>query len=346
MKLFLNLLLLFVVISANGQSIEMSKILEEIDDQENLSGVVLVGQKGQIIYQNTYGFANQTTNTPNKIDTKFFIGSLTKQFTAVLVMQQLEAGKLELDSPIINYLPEFREDTGGKITIRHLLTHTHGIPNAADGANISSLTKQEFESKYCHAELEFSPGTQFKYSNINGYYLLGEILEQVSAKKFSQLLEEKILKPLNMTNTGVYNPKSSPNNLAMGSLQDEDNFSSAPPVDMSFSISAAGIFSTVEDLHNWDQAIRNEKLLSEDGFRQVFTPFNDSIRYGLGWYLNDPEINGVKHLLAGHTGGASGFKSQMMRGVHDDDVVVIFLSNSNKYVELRYPLMNVLLSTN
>ncbi|SMG22023.1 CubicO group peptidase, beta-lactamase class C family [Marivirga sericea] len=345
MKLFLNLLFLFVVVSANGQSIEISKILEEIDAQENLSGVVLVAQEGQIIYENTYGFANQTTNTPNNIDTKFFIGSLTKQFTALLVMQQLEAGKLALDAPIINYLPNYREDTGEKITIRHLLTHTHGIPNASDSANFSALTKEEFEKRYCQANLEFAPGTQFKYSNIIGYYLLGEIIEKVSSKEFSQLLEEKILKPLNLTNTGTYNPASSPKNLATGSLQNEGNFSNAPPVDMSFSLSAAGIFSTVEDLHKWDQAIRNEKLLSEDDFKQVFTPFSDSVRYGLGWYLNDPEINGVKHLLASHTGGAGGFKSQIMRGV-EDDVLVVFLSNSDKYIELRYPLMNALLIKN
>ena len=170
MRLLIKIFLLLVTIAAHGQTERISKILDEIGSKEDLSGVVLVGQGGQIIYQEAFGVANQSFSIPNNLDTKFLIGSLTKQFTAILVMQQVEAGQIDLDAPLTKYLPNFRKETGDKITIRQLLTHTHGIPNAEQMDRYKPMTKEEFIKKYCEANLEFSPGTQFKYSDIVGYY--------------------------------------------------------------------------------------------------------------------------------------------------------------------------------
>lgn len=343
MRLLIKIFFFLATITANGQVERISKILDEIDSKEHLSGVILVGQGGQIIYQKAYGTANQSFSIANNLDTKFLLGSLTKQFTATLVMQQVETGKLNLDAQLTKYLPDFRKETGDKITIRHLLTHTHGIPNADQTDRYKPMTKEEFVKRYCETDLEFSPGTQFKYSDIVGYYLLGVILEKVTNNDFAKLLEEKIFQPLGMKNTGYYSQEVIRQNFATGYLQKVNGFSNAPYWDMSQSFSAAGVYSTVGDLLMWDKALRKTQLISEKGLNTIFTPYNDKIRYGFGWFINDPEINGAKRLFAGHTGGASGYKSEIMRGI-DDDIVVIYLSNTDKYVEIRYPIIETIMS--
>jgi len=343
MRLLIKILLLLTTITANGQSERISTILDEIDSKEHLSGVVLVGQDGQIIFQKAYGTANQSFGIKNNFDTKFLIGSLTKQFTAMLVMQHVETGQLNLDLPITTYLSDFRKETGDKVTIRHLLTHTHGIPNAEQTNRYKPMTKEEFVKRHCETNLEFTPGTQFKYSDIVGYYLLGIILEKATNKNFAKLLEQKILEPLGMKNTGYYSQEMIQKNFSTGYLQKENGFVNAPYWDISQSFSAAGVYSTVGDLFKWDNALRKTQLISEKGLNAIFTPYNDKIRYGFGWFINDPEINGVKRLFAGHTGGASGYKSEIMRGI-SDDIVVIYLSNTDKYVEIRFPIIEAIMS--
>lgn len=204
MRLLISIFFLLSSISTYGQVEKISEILDEIDSKEHLSGVVLVGQDGQVVFQKAYGIANQSFGIENNLDTKFLLGSLTKQFTAILVMQLVENEQLSLDVPITTYLPNFRKETGDKITIRHLLTHTHGIPNPDLTDRYKPMTKEEFIQKYGEENLEFEPGTQFEYSNIVGYYLLGVILEKVTNKDFAKLLKENIVEPLDMENTGYY----------------------------------------------------------------------------------------------------------------------------------------------
>ncbi|MGM0580714.1 MAG: serine hydrolase domain-containing protein [Bacteroidota bacterium] len=343
MRFLLTIFLLLITNSLYRQVEKISIILEEIDSKEHLSGVVLVGRGEEVIFQKAYGSANQSFDIPNNIDTKFLVGSLTKQFTAVLVMQLVEADQLNLDESISTYLPDFRNDLGDKITIRHLLTHTHGIPNADLTNRYKSMSKEEFVSEYCETDFEFQPGSQFEYSNIVGYYLLGVILEKVTNKDFPKLLEDKILNPLDMQNTGYYSQDTVLQNLATGYIQNENSFLYAPHWDMSQSFSAAGMYSTVGDLFKWERALRSTQLLSNSGIETIFTPYSDEIRYGFAWHINDPEIKGKRQLFAGHNGGANGYKSQIMRGVNEE-LVVIYLSNTDKYVELRYPIIEVLMS--
>ncbi|WMN12001.1 serine hydrolase domain-containing protein [Marivirga salinae] len=343
MRILISILFFLVSISTYGQTDKISGILDEIDAKEHLNGVVLVGQDGQVIFQNAYGIANRSFGIENNLDTKFLIGSLTKQFTAVLVMQLVENGQLSLDEPITKYLPNFKKETGDKITIRHLLTHTHGIPNADLTDRYKPMTKEDFVKKYGEKNLEFESGAQFEYSGIVGYYLIGVIVEKVTSKDFAQLLQENILEPLDMKNTGYYSQDTIQQNLATGYIQKENSFLNAPHWDMSQSFSAAGMYSTVGDLFKWDQALRGTQLISKASFKEIFTPFNDEIRYGFAWFINDPEISGKKRLFAGHNGGANGYKSQIMRGINED-LVVIYLSNSDKYVEIRYPIIEALLS--
>ncbi|WP_296622200.1 serine hydrolase [Marivirga sp.] len=343
MKFILTILFFLSSISTYCQVEKISEIFDEIDSKENLSGVVLVGQDGQVIFQKAYGIANQSFGIENNLDTKFLIGSLTKQFTAMLVMQLAETGQLSLDVPITTYLPNFRNETGDKITIRHLLTHTHGIPNPNLTDRYKPMTKEEFIQNYAEANLDFEPGAQFEYSGVVGYYLIGVILEKVTNKDFAKLLEENILEPLDMRNTDYYSQDTIQQNFATGYIQKDSSFLYAPHWDMSQSFSASGIYSTVGDLFKWDRALRGTQLISNTGVETIFTPFSNKIRYGFGWFINDPVINGEKRLFAGHNGGANGYKSQIMRGINED-LVVIYLSNTDKYVEIRYPIIEAVVN--
>lgn len=343
MKTPIRIFFLLATITANAQTEIISGILDELDSKEHLSGVVLVGRGGQVIYQNAYGMANRSFGIANNLDTKFLLGSLTKQFTAMLVMQQVEAGLLDLDAPLTMYLSDFRKETGDKITIRHLLTHTHGIPNADETERYKPMAKGEFVKKYCEANLEFSPGTLFEYSDVVGYYLLGIILEKMTNTDFAELLEERIFEPLGMSNSGYFSQDTILQNFAIGYLQKESGFLSAPHWDMSQSFSAAGVYSTAGDLFKWDEALRKADLVSEESLTVIFTPYSDKVRYGFGWFINDPEINGAKRLFAGHTAGANGYRAEIMRGINDD-IVVIYLSNTDKYVEMRYQIIEAIMS--
>jgi CubicO group peptidase (beta-lactamase class C family) len=152
--------------------------------------------------------ANLEWQIPNDLQTKFEIGSMTKQFTAVLVLQFVNEGRIQLEGRISDYLPYYRKDTGSRVTVSELLSHTSGIPNFLSSpeflegpASRTSYTVRDFVAGYCSGDQRFEPGTKFEYSN-SGYFLLGAILEQVSGKTYEQLLQEQIFSPLGMKNSG------------------------------------------------------------------------------------------------------------------------------------------------
>jgi len=143
---------------------------------------------------------NREWNMLHEPDTKFRIASITKTFTAVLIMQLVETGKVDLDGKLIDYLPFYRNDTGERVTIHHLLSHSSGIPDYLRIAGfwqnqiLLTYSRKEFVNKYCSGDLEFEPGSKYQYNN-SGYYLLGLIIEEVTGKSFETILQENILNP-------------------------------------------------------------------------------------------------------------------------------------------------------
>ena len=173
---------------------------------DQFNGSILVADKGDVIYSKGLGLANMEWDIPNASDTKHRLGSITKQFTAALILQFVEQGKLDLNAPIAKYLKNYPKAQGDKITIHHLLTHSAGIPNYTSLETFQDIyrnpyTPKEFLTVFQDSVLEFNPGEKFAYSN-SGYFLLGVILEEVSGKSYETLLHENILSPLNMTATG------------------------------------------------------------------------------------------------------------------------------------------------
>ena len=272
---------------ATTKSEKINELMSLYHKYRQFNGSVLVAEHGKIIYKKGFGYANMEWEIPNDPDTKFRLGSITKQFTSMLIMQLVEQGKLKLDDKLSNYLPYYRKDIGEKVTIHHLLTHTSGIPSYTglpkffEDVSRDPYTVDEFVKKFCSGDLEFEPGSKYKYNN-SGYFLLGAIIEKITGKSYEDVLREKIFEPLNMKNTGYDHHKTILSKRATGYDNTFDGFENSPYLDMSLPYAAGALYSTVEDLYLWDQALYTEKLLSQKYKDIMFTPHLSNYAYGWG----------------------------------------------------------------
>ncbi len=307
-------------------------LLKQYYDYGQFNGSILVAEKGKIIYEKGFGMANMEWAIPNQPDTKFRIGSVTKQFTATLVLQLVEEGKIKLDGKITDYLTDYRKDTGEKVTIHQLLNHTSGIPDYTRRSNMAEISRtpygvSDFVKKFASGDLEFEPGSKFSYNN-SGYTLLGAIIEKVTGKTYETVLTERIFKPLGMTNTGYEHHSTLLQKRASGYQKTPDGFVNAAYLDMSIPYAAGSIYSTVEDLFKWDQSLYEDKILSAESKRLMFTPGLGN--YGYGIRITEQPIGKTdqKTKIIGHGGAINGFNSLMTRAVEKRQTVII-LDNVN-----------------
>ena len=318
--------------SAQSKADKMEELMTLYSGYGQFNGSVLVSENGKVIFKNGFGMANMEWDIPNATNTKHRLGSITKQFTAMLILQLVEAEKLNLNAPISTYLPEYPKTTGEKITIHHLLTHSSGIPNYTsfpkffEDKSRNPYTPSQFIQEFQDMELEFQPGEKFAYSN-SGYFLLGAIIEKVTGKTYEENLKEKIFDPLNMKDSGFDHHEKILKNRATGYDKRGDSYTNAPFLDMSIPYAAGSLYSTVEDLYLWDQALENNKLLSKKStdlmFRGQIKDGNGS--YGYGWGVNkmlvDPKNDSL--LVIGHGGGINGFNTLITRIPADQNLVVL-----------------------
>jgi len=287
------------------------------------SGSVLVARDGQVLLDKGYGLADAARNLPNTPKTRFLIGSVTKQFTAMAILMLEAQGKLHVPDSICNYLPDCPA-LWQPITLQELLTHSSGITNYTSLESFQSLVYSQTTSAHMvqlirDQPLDFTPGTQWEYSNSN-YLLLGLVVEHVSGQSYGDFLQQHILGPLGMTDTG-YGPW--PADLAVGYLGVNH------PVrlwDPSTALGAGGIYSTVDDLYLWDQALYTERLLPRAALDRMFSAQMPtgiaSESYGYGWGIDRDH----GHLVISHNGSLPGFESEIARYV-DDHLTIIILSN-------------------
>jgi len=321
--------LLLLSVSILGSPGATQDIESKVDEYINpylkmgtFSGSVLIARKGIILLSKGYGMANYENDVPNTLQTKFRLGSVTKQFTATSIMQLQEKGLLNVDDPISKYLQDY--PNGEKITLHHLLTHTSGIPNFTsfpeyqETMMLPSPVEKTIE-RFKYKPLEFTPGEKFKYSN-SGYILLGYIIEKVSGKSYEDYLKENIFQPLNMMDTGYDHHRPLIKHRASGYVLGTNGLVNAVYIDMSTPYAAGGLYSTVEDLYLWDQALYTEKLVSRNSLDEMFTPFKGG--YGYGWFI----IKAFNRQLITHGGMVNGFYAYISRYV-DDKVCIIVLSN-------------------
>ncbi|UCE41445.1 MAG: serine hydrolase [Candidatus Aminicenantes bacterium] len=326
--------LLSIQIHAFSQD-NISKIdvlIQAYIDLGQFNGSVLVAEKGKVIYKKGFGLANREWNLPNEPNTKFRLGSITKQFTSMLILQLVEKGKLDLQGKLSDYLPYYRKDTGSQVTIHHLLTHSSGIPSYTSIPNFfeeisrDPYSVEEFVKKYCSGDFQFEPGSRFLYNN-SGYFLLGAIIEEITGKTYEEVLNEKIFSPLGMENSGYDRPGPIIPNRASGYSNAFDGYTNAPYLDMSLPYAAGSLYSTVEDLYLWDQALYTEKLLSAEMRELMFTPHMTN--YGYGWGVRQKSLPDSKEKLISiaHGGGINGFNTWIERLV-DEKHLIVLLNNT------------------
>ena len=329
-----SLVLVVLTTAALGQD-KVSKIDDLVKGYHGLgqfNGTVLVAENGRVIYKKGFGYANMEWKVPNDVDTKFRLASITKQFTAAVILQLAEQGKIKLDGKITDYLPDYRKDTGDRVTIHHLLNHTSGIPSYTDKPdffpNVSRNPYEvaDFVKKYASGDLEFEPGSKFHYNN-SAYYLLGAIIEKVTGKSYAEAVKEYIFVPAGMNNSGY--DLSSPliAKRASGYAKTPDGYANAPYLDMSLPYAAGSLYSTAEDLYAWDQALYGDKILSPKSKELMFKAGLEKYGYGVG--ISERELSDkTKVPTIGHSGGINGFSTNIMRFVADKHLVVLLDNTS------------------
>lgn len=294
----------------------------------DFSGTVLLAEKGQPLVAKGYGYANVEWQIPNAPETKFRIGSVTKQFTSMLIMQLRERGKVRLEDSVCVYVAPC-PDTWKPVTIHHLLTHTSGIPTytgLADWRKVNMVPKtiDEMIGFFRDLPLEWVPGDKYAYNN-SGYFLLGVVIEKATGTKYEEALQEMILTPLGMKDTGYDWPGTILPRRASGYQGRGAARVNAPALDMQQPYAAGSLYSTVADLLIWDQALYTEKLLPEAAKTIMWTPFKDGYAYGWGIRAASPASFG--HAQTAHGGGINGFSSMIIR-VPDTNVTAIVLGNN------------------
>ena len=313
---------------AQDRAAKIQEVLTLAHKYRQFNGSALVAENGKVIYKGAYGLANMEWNIPNTPDTRFRLGSITKQFTAAVTLQLVEQGTIKLDAKISDYLPDYRKDIGNKVTIHHLLTHTSGIPSYTgqpgffENVSRNPYKVDDFVKKYASGDLEFEPGSKYSYNN-SGYFLLGAIIERVTGKPYEQLLKANIFDPAGMKNTGYDHHTTIIPKRASGYSKTPDGYTNAPYLDMSIPYAAGSLYSTVEDLYLWDQTLYTDKLLPAQSKALMYKPFLEN--YAYGWVVmnasfkqNDQPVQVIRH-----GGGINGFSTTIVRFPNEKNLIVM-----------------------
>lgn len=292
--------------SANSASAVVDSLLGPLAESGAFSGSVLIAKRGHILVDNSYGFANRFQNINDTPQTRFAIGALTQSFIAVAVMQLAEEGKLKLSDPVSKFISTSNQ-SAQQITVRDLLTQTSGAPGSPNAPATV-------------------PGTGFTYSPLN-YLLLGNIIQAVTGETCQAYVQQHILTPLNLTNTGFIT--SSMSKVDNGATGYDDSGSTINAVDFSPGqfVNAMGMYSTAEDLYKWDQALYTSELISLSDVKQIFTADPITVKslgtlgYGFGWTLTPDNQVAVEQSVD------SGFDSFIDRDLQNDTTVIILAND-------------------
>lgn len=341
MKYLLSLL--FIPFLSEAQLSE-AKIDSLIKAQNNFSGVLLIAENGKPVYHKAFGYREFADQSPLKTSDIFELASVSKQFTAMIIMMLKEKGKLSYEDPMEKYI-----DLPYKgITIRHLLTHTSGLPDYQDVMDKYWDKTKVAGNEDCIAYLNkykpvilFNPGEKYTYSN-TGYLLLASIAEKASGKNFIEICRKWIFQPLKMKSTNIRTPeeKKATRNFALGHIyiKERDQYiraDSFPSSDYTIWLGnrkgPGRVSSTAADLLKWDKALYTEKLVKQSTLADAFAPMklNDGSfsNYGFGWTLRTDSSLGK---IVMHTGDNPGYKTQIIRFIDKKKTIVLLNNNAHE----------------
>lgn len=331
-KLFIAITLIFigVISQVQSQTLEhqIGQILQAKFSTNGPGAVFMATKGGSVVYEKAFGMANLELDVPMQTDNVFEIGSMTKQFTAVAILMLMEEGKLKLEDDITKYIPDYPTQ-GHTITIHHLLTHTSGIKSFTSVKGLNAIAKQDMEPLemidfFKNEPMDFAPGEAFKYNN-SGYVILGHIIEKASGLSYADFVEQRIFKKLGMSSSRYATHTTVVTKRASG-YHNKDRYVNKRHISFSIPYASGSLMSTVEDLFKWQEAIKDNVLLSKETTQLAFTNYTlnngDPINYGYGWHIK--QLDGAKSYE--HGGSIFGFKSM---GVYlpEADIYVVGLSN-------------------
>lgn len=356
------LMMMTFVASAQDKAAEIGKMMRYAADHKLFSGMLLVAEKGKIIYQQGFGYADEANKKPITEETLFNLCSVTKQFTAIAIMQLKEQGKLNYDDKLVQYFPQLPYPA---VTIRQLLHHTSGLPEYF--AMLGSMWKEDRSpdntavikllAQY-KLPLRFTPGEKHEYCN-TGYMLLASLVEKLSGTTYEKYLAENIFSKAGMRQTVIYQPGISavvPANLALPYTYDYTKATMVLTKDyepyyrqVTFfdgTVGDGGIHSCSRDMLAWDNALKTELLVKKTTMMEAFTSgtLNNGkaiapVGYGFGWFVTSDSING-KYMF--HTGGWPGFRQAFIRYPEKDRMILALRNNETDFAGIQRAVENIL----
>jgi CubicO group peptidase (beta-lactamase class C family) len=299
------------------------------------NGAALVAQRGRVVYQGAFGEANMEWHVPNRTDTRFEIASMTKPMTAIAIMQLVEQGRVRLDAPVSEYLKYYPRETGDRITIDQLLTHTSGlqqdiafaddpnnVPPVVALVNADMLTLDSLVKLIAQRPLRFQPGTSYGYSS-DAYAVLGAVIQQATGMSYWDALRKLVLEPAGMRETGVSLLRPLVPKRAAGYAMTFDGYENAPHIGVT---PAGGLYSTLADLHRFDRALYGDALVHAQSKERLFA--TRSVITAYGWKTSEEQRpDGSRRKVLRTTGGLPGFAALMIR-VPSEERVIILLANT------------------
>jgi CubicO group peptidase (beta-lactamase class C family) len=324
----ISIALLFAwVASASAQDLapKFDEYMSALANQGRFVGSVLVARDGKIVFGKGYGMANVELDVPNTPQTRFRLGSITKQFTATAILLLQERGKLSVTDPICKYVDNC-PPAWSEVTIHHLLSHTGGIPNFTSFPDympkmMLPVTTSEMIARFKDKPLDFKPGEKWSYSN-SGYFLLGAIIEKAAGESYERFLQKNIFDPLKLTGTGYDHFDAILNHRAAGYSLAKGKMVNSAFLDMTQPYSAGSLYSTVEDLCRWNEALFGGKVVSAKSFEMMTTPVKNNYGYGLGVETR------LNRKMISHGGGINGFATFIAR-FPDEKVSIVVLRNAD-----------------
>jgi CubicO group peptidase (beta-lactamase class C family) len=301
--------------------------------RQGFNGTVLVAHLGKVVYKHAFGYSDLYRKTPLNIESSFQLASVSKQFTAVAIMMLHDEGRLDFSDTVNKFFPDFPYKD---ITLRELLSHRSGLPNYMYFADkywdkqseyLSNAGVMEMLTRYV-PKPDFKPNQRYAYSN-TGYAVLAAIVEKVSGQSFGDFMNERVFTPLGMKNTFVFNPASK---ITIPFPTNGYNKDSSPAHDdfLSGVVGDKGVYSTVEDMFKWDQALYTDCLVKQATLEEAFTPLSydhkHNSNYGYGWRIK--MLDGGEKVIY-HAGWWKGYNSLYVRRLEDKTSIIVLSNKVN-----------------
>jgi CubicO group peptidase (beta-lactamase class C family) len=342
MKKPLLLITLFIITQKLfAQQTKAAAFIDSFVVKQNFNGSVLIAKHGELSYKKSFGLANIQYKKPNTTDTRYKVASITKAFTAVLILQLYEQGKIDLNKTIGTYLPDYNGEAKDKVTVFQLLNMTSGIHNMDAGLTLESAlkngmpqyqhphTSDEMLKMFCSGKLETEPGKVWDYNNAD-YIILGKIIEQITGKTFDENLKANILRPLQMNNSEIVYQQNIIGQMADTYFYRDDikALVNDLPVYMENWYAAGAMYSTVDDLLKFSNALFGRKLLKQTTLDLMFTSGLGEYGYGV-WVYKNYDINHKMYTIVKRPGSIMGAQAMLFHVLEDDSTIIILSNIAN-----------------